>query len=53
MTGIDYFSVMMMASEIGEINMFQYTTKTGFLSWLMSIRLSIRRFLKIYVFSKG
>ena len=42
MTGIDYFSAMMMASEIGDITRFSTTRKTSILVWIMSIHSSIR-----------
>ena len=43
MTGIDYFSAMMIASEIGDITRFSTPEKTSILVWIMSIHSSIRK----------
>ena len=42
MTGIDYFSAMMIAAEIGDITRFSTTRKASILVWIMSIHSSIR-----------
>ena len=41
MTGIDYFSAMMLSSEIGDINRISLARKACIMGWIMSISTSI------------
>jgi transposase len=45
MTGIDYFSAMLIMSEIGDITRFRSSKQIGFMVWIMSNCTSVRKLI--------